>query len=99
MAGRRLEVRKAHMSRTEIFWQASNGDSRREFALIEDVSASGVGMRVHASVPVGTKLEFKFRDRMILGKVQHCTIDRLAYNIGISIDAEPATGLSQAKNR
>ena len=98
MTGRRAERRKACISQTEISWQAANGEWQCEFALIEDVSDSGVGVRAHASVPVGSRLQFKLNDQMVFGEVQHCTIDRHAYYIGVRVSPESVEGLSQATN-
>jgi len=63
----RSEPRKMHMSRAEISWQLRDGNLCTHFAMTEDISTHGMGLRMKRPIPAGTTVQIK--TKITLNKV------------------------------
>ena len=83
MAERRTEPRKILLARVEVQWESPTGTSNIAAAMIEDTSRSGMCIRIKKSIPVGSKLQIKWRNEDILGIVRNSRKDGFQYVLGI----------------
>jgi hypothetical protein len=79
----RREPRKTCLSRVEISWQPASGQLRSGSALMEDISPSGMGLRVRTALPVGSLVQIKARNQLRTATVRSCVRADYEYSIGI----------------
>lgn len=70
------------MSRVEIRWEA-DGQMRSQPALMEDISNSGMGLRVRTPFVMGAMVEIKFWNQVRRATVRHCRPEEQEYFIGV----------------
>jgi len=75
-----------------VEWQDSDGSPRHAFAIIEDRSRSGVGMRAPNSIPVGTEIRIKGIQLDVRGEVRQCARVGYEYLVGVKLVSEPVQG-------
>jgi len=80
-----------HMSRAEISWQLSDGQLCTHFAMTEDISTHGMGLRMKLSIPVGTTVQIKIKNRFQQAVVRWCFRADLDHLIGVQLCPAPAT--------
>jgi hypothetical protein len=88
MSPRRSEPRKTSISRISVAWEDQDGCPVNQTGLLEDRSRSGVGISVHAPIPVGTKVKIRGRVRELAGIVRHCRLHGEEYLVGLWLDKE-----------
>jgi hypothetical protein len=79
------------MCRISVVWVDRVGSSRTQPGLLEDRSRSGVGITVTESIPVGTKVKIRGRQRELVGTIRYCRDGGLKYLIGILLDEADKT--------
>jgi hypothetical protein len=84
---KRREPRRAFISRVELQWEDPDGSTRRADAIIEDKSLSGLGMRLHKSIPVGTRVLIKQGTQELGGIVKHCISEGYEYIVGVKLSS------------
>lgn len=77
-----------YMSRTEITWTGADGQVTIP-GMIEDRSASGLGIQIAKPIPVGTSVTVKFRGHSVAAVVRRCARDGFGTLIGVSFKEEP----------
>ena len=87
----RSEPRKMHMSRAEISWHLRDGNLCTYFAMTEDISAHGMGLRMKRPIPVGTTVQIKTKNHTQQGVVRWCFRAELDHLIGVQLCPAPAT--------
>jgi len=96
MNDRRATPRKPHFSRVEITAVGSEAAAIRNIAMMEDLSAGGMGLRVQVPLAVGSPIQVSFRGQTLRGVVRHCARNELGYFMGIEL-GELAEDLSKAE--
>lgn len=91
MDDKRSEPRTNMMSRIEAQWIDEAGKSRVSRGKLEDLSESGLGIRVNDPIRVGTKLVVRWRDENISGTVVQCRQIGQNYLLGIKRDSGQKT--------
>jgi hypothetical protein len=81
------------MSRTEISWTDDNGQVTIP-GMIEDKSASGLGIQTAKPIPVGTSVTVQFRNYHVAAVVRRCVKDGFSTLIGVSFEQEEIKGES-----
>lgn len=74
------------MCRIAITWEDETGGPRKQQAILEDKSSSGVGVSVKKAIPAGTRVNLRERDQERAGIVRYCRSDEMGYFIGIQFD-------------
>jgi hypothetical protein len=74
------------MARAELQWEDAAGTSRVAFAMIEDLSRSGAGIRLRQPLSVGAKLRVNWHKEQFSGTVRHCHREGMDYVLGIQRD-------------
>jgi hypothetical protein len=74
------------MARAELQWEDPAGTARAAFAMIEDISQSGAGIRLRQPLSVGAKLRVKWHKEQFSGIVRHCHREGMEYVLGIQRD-------------
>lgn len=52
---------------------------------IEDLSRSGLKLRLEQPVPFGSRLKMEWEDHMVFGSARYCTERRSAYSVGVQL--------------
>jgi len=79
------------MSRIDAQWVDEAGKSRVSRRKLEDLSESGLGIRVNDPIRVGMKLVVRWREENIPGTVVQCRQIGQNYLLGIKRDAAQET--------
>lgn len=79
----RTEPRKTCLARVEIYQEASDGQVRCQPGLMENISTSGMGLRVRTPFLVGSLVKIKTRQQLYLATVRHCARVDVEYFMGV----------------
>lgn len=78
----RSEPRRLCIRRVEIQWEA-DGQMRSQPALMEDISNSGMGLRVRCPFPLGATVQIKIQNELRRATVRHCARADTEYFMGV----------------
>ena len=81
------------MSRVEISWEPAGGQSRSGSALMEDISPSGMGLRVRTAIPVGSLVQIKTRNQVRAATVRRCHRAGYEYSVGVEFSPVPVENI------
>lgn len=72
----------------QISWLESPERRRSEVAILENLSALGVGLFCGVKVPEGEPIEVATGDRLLKGIVKQCQFRENGYLVGVELDPE-----------
>lgn len=82
----RAEERRSIITRVELSWEDSSGNTVSQSALLMDRSLGGAGIVVKAPIPSGTHLTIRDRARTLEGTVRYCRLNGREFLVGIQYD-------------
>lgn len=87
MAAGTPELRTPVMIMVDVSWKDEAGVLRRSRACMEDKSVHGAGFRINTPLPVGWKVNVRWRFDQFSGAVKYCRNVGREYQVGIQRDA------------
>ena len=82
---RRKDPRIPYIARTQIAWDSPKGEISIS-GMIEDKSASGLGIQVSSAIPVGTCVRIRLGKEMITAVVRRCFKTEFGSFVGVSFE-------------
>lgn len=70
----------------QVTWQAENGVSHSEVAILENLSLSGVGVFTGVPVPQGAEITLAGEQTLMTGTVKQCMFRENGYIVGIELN-------------
>jgi hypothetical protein len=83
---RRRECRLLCSDLVTLIWTEAPEQCRKEFAVLEDVSADGASLLAGVSIEPGTRLRIAAPHAEFTGNVRHCKYVSNGYLVGVSFD-------------
>ena len=86
MRSGRHEDRELCAELVEVQWQPESEPARSEWAILEDISASGACLEIERPIPPDTLVSLRFREDGCEARVKYCKFDRINYLLGVQFE-------------
>jgi len=82
----RREYRELCADLVKIQWKPESGPARSEWAILEDISASGACLESEQPIPEDTIVSLQFKGDQCQARIKYCNLDRTNYLIGVRFE-------------
>jgi hypothetical protein len=82
----RSEDRELCADLVKVEWEPEDGLVRTEWAILEDISASGACLTSEQPIPLDTLVSLQFPGESCQARVRYCKSDQLKYLIGVQFE-------------
>jgi hypothetical protein len=82
----RTEDRELCADLVKIEWMPESGPMRSDWAILEDISASGACLQVEQPILPGTTVFLNFPDNRCQARIQYCKYGRMSYLLGLRFE-------------
>jgi hypothetical protein len=84
--GMRSEDRELCADLVKIQWKPESGPDCNEWAILEDISASGACFESEQPIPPETVVSLQFKGDHCLARVKYCKFDQINYMVGVHFE-------------
>jgi len=82
----RREDRELCADLVKVQWNYGSGSTRTEWAILEDISASGACLEIEELIPPNTIVSLQFETDSCQARVKYCKFDKLKYLLGVEFE-------------
>jgi hypothetical protein len=86
MSPGRREERQLCADLVKIQWNPAQGSSRCEWAILEDISASGACFGMDEPIPPDTVVSLQFDTEHCQARIIYCRFDHVKYLLGVEFE-------------
>jgi hypothetical protein len=82
----RREDRELCADLVQVEWEPESGPRRSEWAILEDISASGACLEIEEPIPPGTAVSLQFKSDRCQAIVKYCKFDKINHLLGVKFE-------------
>ncbi len=82
----RHEERELCADLVKVQWKPPSGPVHSEWAILDDISASGACLGIDEPIPPETIVELQFTTDHCQARVKYCKMDRINYQLGVQFE-------------
>ena len=86
MRPERQEDRELCADLVKVQWKTESGATRNEWAILEDISASGACLEFEEFIPPDTIVSLQFKKDRCQARVKYCKPDKINYLLGVHFE-------------
>ena len=86
MRSRREEYRELCADLVKVQWKEESGPTRSEWAILEDISASGASIGLEEPIPRGTIITLQFPKERCQARIKYCKFAQSNYLLGVQFE-------------
>src|SRR4051794_10925481 len=83
MREQRRAARKDFLARVQVLWQSDIGQLQQKQGMTDDLSPSGIAVRVRCPVPVGNRVDIQLANKTYVGIIRRCVRRGAEHLLGI----------------
>jgi hypothetical protein len=82
----RREDRELCADLVKVRWKLESGQSRNEWAILEDISPSGACLGIEEPIPDDTPVSLQFNNDRCQARVKYCIFEGINYLLGVQFE-------------
>ncbi len=86
MRSDREEYRELCADLVKVQWKEESGSARSEWAILEDISASGACIGLEVPIPPDTIITLQFSKDSCQARIKYCKFEQTNYLLGIQFE-------------
>jgi hypothetical protein len=86
VSSERREDRELCADLVKIEWSTAFGPSQSEWAILEDISASGACLEIEEPIPPDTIVSLQFPTDSCRARIKYCRFDKVKYLLGVQFE-------------
>lgn len=83
---RREDDRNLCADLVQVSWKSEEGDNRKEWATLEDISSGGACLKLEDRLPENTIVSLQFSTSSCKARVKYCVAEQTGYLLGVEFE-------------